>query len=80
MVLKICFKKMCGFVNLLLKLNIYVLSSRFKEFKYSKNDISSFFLNPSNIEIFHLLVYGGIVVKMDNSHSFEEVLKLLSHA
>jgi uncharacterized membrane protein YeiH len=25
-------------------------------------------------------VYGGIIVKMDNSHSFEEVLKLLFHA
>jgi hypothetical protein len=34
--------KMCGFVNFLLKLNIYVFSSSFKEFRYSKNDISSF--------------------------------------
>ncbi len=30
--------------------------------------------NLSNIEIFCLFVYGGIVVKMDNSHLFEEVL------
>ncbi len=32
------------------------------------------------IEIFCLLVYGSIVVKMDNSHLFEEVLKFLFHA
>jgi hypothetical protein len=31
----------------------------------------------SKIEIFCLFVYGGIVVKIDNSHSFEEVLKFL---
>ncbi len=36
MFLGVCFKKMCSFVNLLLKLNLYVLSSRFKEFKYQK--------------------------------------------
>jgi len=36
------FLKKCNFVNLLHKLNIYVFSSRFKEFKNSKNDISSF--------------------------------------
>ncbi len=35
-------KKMCDFIYLLLKLNIYVLSSRFKKFRYLKNDISSF--------------------------------------
>ncbi len=28
--LGVCFKKICGFVNLLLKFNIYVLSSMFK--------------------------------------------------
>jgi len=43
MFLGIQFKKMCSFVHLLFKLNIYVLSSRFKEFKSSKNDISSFY-------------------------------------
>jgi hypothetical protein len=32
-----------------------------------------FFKNLSKIEIFCLFVYGRIVVKMDNSHSFEEV-------
>jgi hypothetical protein len=42
MFLGVCFKKMCGFVNSLLKFNIYVLSSRFKEFRYLENDISSF--------------------------------------
>jgi hypothetical protein len=36
------FLKKCSLVNLLHKLNIYVFSSRFKEFKNSKNDISSF--------------------------------------
>ncbi len=33
---------MCDFVNLLFKPNIYVPSSRFKECRYSKNDISFF--------------------------------------
>jgi len=42
MFLEVRFKKMCDFVNLLLKFNIYVFSSRFKEFRYSINDISSF--------------------------------------
>jgi hypothetical protein len=42
MFLGVRLKKMCGFVNLLLKYNIYVISSRFKEFKYSKNDTLSF--------------------------------------
>jgi hypothetical protein len=69
----------CGFVNLLLKLNIYVFSSRFKEFRNLENDISSFFLNLSNIEIYVLLVYGIVVVKMDNSHLFEMFLKFLFH-
>jgi len=43
MFLGVHFKKMCNFVHLLLKLNIYVLSSRFLKIRYSKNDISSFF-------------------------------------
>jgi len=34
---------MCDFVNLLFKFNIYVLSSRFKEFQNSKNDNSHLF-------------------------------------
>ncbi len=42
MLLKVRFKKMCSFVNLIFKLNVYVLSSKFYKFKYSKNDISSF--------------------------------------
>ncbi len=41
-VLKVCFLKKCNSINLLFKLNIYVFSSRFKEFKFFKNDISSF--------------------------------------
>jgi hypothetical protein len=43
MFLEVFSKKQCGFVNFLVKFNIYVLSSRFKEFKYLENDISSFF-------------------------------------
>ncbi len=42
MFLGVCFNKMCDFVKFLLKFNIYVLSSRFKEFRYLENDISSF--------------------------------------
>ncbi len=80
MFLEVYFKKMCDFVNLLLKLNIYVFASRFKEFKYLRNDISSFYFFYLKIKIFCLLVYGSIVVKMDNSHSFEHVLKNLFHA
>jgi hypothetical protein len=43
MFIRIHFKKMCGFINLLLKLNIYVFSLRYKEFKHLENDIPSFF-------------------------------------
>jgi len=38
------------------------------------------FLNLSKIEIYLLLVYGGIIVKMDNSHVFEVILNFLFHA
>jgi hypothetical protein len=39
-----------------------------------------FILKISNIEAFCLFVYGGIVVKMDNSHLFEEVFNYFFHA
>ncbi len=39
-----------------------------------------FLLNLLNIEILCLLGFGGIVVKMDNFHLFEEVLNFLFHA
>jgi hypothetical protein len=39
-----------------------------------------FLLNLSKIEIFYLFVYGSIIVKMDNSHLFEDVLNFLLHA
>jgi hypothetical protein len=71
---------MYGFINLFLKINIYVLSSRFKEFRYLENDISSFRKFVLKIQIFCLLVFGSIVVKMDNFHLFEEVLKFVFHA
>jgi len=79
MFLKVCLKNMRGFVNLFFKLNICVISSRFKEFKYSENDISSFFFKSLKKEFFCLLLFGGIVVKMDNFHLFEEVLNFLFH-
>jgi hypothetical protein len=41
MFLGIHFEKMCNFLNLFFKLNTYIISSRFQEFRYSKNDISS---------------------------------------
>jgi hypothetical protein len=37
------------------------------------------FFNLLKIEIFCLLVYGSIVLKMDNSHLFEEVIIFLFH-
>ncbi len=36
------FRKMCGFINLLLKFNMYVFSSRCKSFKILKNVLFSF--------------------------------------
>jgi hypothetical protein len=75
--LGICFKKMCNFVNLLFKLNIYVHSSRFKNLDIHKMIYHHFLLNLSKIEMCCLLVYGGIIMKMDNSNSFEEVLNFL---
>jgi hypothetical protein len=38
------------------------------------------FFNFSKIKIFCLLVYGGIIMKMDDSHLVEKVLKFLFHA
>ncbi len=54
---------------------VYIFSLRLKEFFKIKNDMFSFLKNLSNIFIIFLFVYGGIVVKMDNSHLFEMVLK-----
>jgi hypothetical protein len=76
--LRVYFKNMCNFVNLLLKLNIYVLSSRFSKIRYLENDY--FVSNLLKIKIFCLLVFGGIVVKTDNFHLFEKILKFLFHA
>ncbi len=45
MFLGVHLKKMFSFVNLLFKLYIYVFSSRFKNFIYLKNDMSSFSFN-----------------------------------
>jgi hypothetical protein len=61
---------MCGFVNWLFKLNIYVLSSRFKEFRYSENDLSSFIFHFFKIETLFVFVFGGTIVKMNNFHLF----------
>jgi hypothetical protein len=71
---------MCELVNLLFKFYTYVLSPRFKEFRYLGNDISSFFYNLIKLEIFCLFVSKGIVVKMDNFNLFEKVLNFLFHA
>jgi hypothetical protein len=38
------------------------------------------FFNIFKIEIFCLLLYGCIVVKMDHFHLFKEVFKFLFHA
>ncbi len=51
-----------------------------KNFEILKMIYLDFLLNFSKIEIYFLLVYGGIVVKMDNSHLFEMYLKFLFHA
>jgi hypothetical protein len=68
---------MCNFVNLLFKLNIYVHSLRFKILDIHKMIYHHFLLNLSKIEICCLLVYGDIIMKMDNSNSFEEVLNFM---
>jgi hypothetical protein len=59
-----------------------MFSSRFKELKCSNKYIyhhHHLHLNISKIEIFCLLMFGGIVVKMDKIYLFEEVLKVLFH-
>jgi hypothetical protein len=43
-------------------------------------DMIYLLLNLSKIEIYFLLVYGGTIMKMDNSHLFEVVLNFLFHA
>jgi len=65
---------MCGFVNVLLKLNIYVLSSKFSNFRYLKNDISSF--SFKSFKNWNILFAYGFVVKIE----FKEVVKYLFHA
>jgi len=39
--------------------------------------MSSFTLSLSKIETFHLFVYVGIVLKLDNSHLFQKFLRFL---
>ncbi len=39
-----------------------------------------FFKKNSKIKIYILLVYGNVVVKMDNSHLFEMFVKFLFHS
>jgi hypothetical protein len=48
-----------------------------KNLKIQKMIYFQFLLNISKIEIYFLFVYGCIVVKMNNSHLFEVVLKNL---
>jgi hypothetical protein len=57
MFLKVHLKKMCGFVNFILKLIIYVFSSRFKEIQNSKYDISSFLKKNFKDQNFFFYVY-----------------------
>jgi hypothetical protein len=64
MVLGLCFKKNYDFINLFFKLNIYVLS---------KMIYHHFLKNLLKIEFFFLLLFGGIVVKMDDFHLFKMV-------
>jgi hypothetical protein len=49
-----------------------------KKFKFL--DMIHLFLNLSKIEIYFLLVYGGIIMKINNSHLFEVVIDFLFHA
>jgi hypothetical protein len=75
MFLRVCFKKICGFVNLFVK-----LSSSLNNLNIRKMIYHHFLLNLLKIEIFCLLLFGSIIVKMDNFHLFEEVFKFLIHA
>jgi hypothetical protein len=58
--------KMCNFVNLFLKFNIYVFPSRLKNLDTQKMIYHHFHLKFLKIKINCLLVFGGIVVKIDN--------------
>jgi hypothetical protein len=51
-----------------------------KKFNNKKMIYHHFLLNLLNIDIFCLLVFGGIIVKMDNFHLFEKVFNFLFQA
>jgi hypothetical protein len=52
----------------------------FNNLDIQKRIYHHFLLNLLKIEIFCLLVFGGIVVKIDNFHLFEEVIIFLFRA
>ncbi len=59
---------MCDLFTLLVKLHMCVFSFMFKESKNSENIYLYLLLNISKIEISCLLLYLGIVLKMDKCH------------
>ncbi len=80
MFLGVCFKKMCDFVNFISNSIYMYFHQGFKNLYIKKMIYHHFKKNVLKIEIFCLLMFGGFVVKMDNFHLFEEVIKFLFHA
>ncbi len=76
---KFCFIKMCDFVNYFSNLIYMYFHQGLKKFNVQKMIYHHFHLNLSKVEIFCLLVFGDIVMKMDNFYLFEEVLIFLFH-
>jgi hypothetical protein len=70
---------MYGFVIYFSSLIYMYFHQSLKRLNIQKMKYNHFLLNLLKIEVFCLLVFKGIVVKMDNFHLFEEVLKFLFH-
>jgi hypothetical protein len=80
MFLGVCFKKSATLLIYFSNLIYMYFHQGFKNLDIWQMIYHHFILNLLEIEIFCLLMFGGIIVKMDNFHLFEKVLKILFHA
>jgi hypothetical protein len=79
MFLGVCFKKMCDLLIYFSNFIYMYFHQGFKNVDIQKMIYHHFLLNIFKIELFCLIMYGSIIVKMDNSHLFEKVLNFLFH-
>jgi hypothetical protein len=78
-VFKKSFQELCFLVIYFLNLIYMYFHQGLKNLSILKMIYHHFFKNLLKIEIFWLIVYGAIVVKMANFHLFEKVLNFFFH-